>query len=160
RNRLHAGDPTQNGLPVHDRPDLPGDYHAGPVDHLVAVLDAGLQVFCQGLVVLFDLPDGAVDGVAEGVTDVLALVSDPALSHAEVLDALDVLDQGRHLLLDFLNAGVTTTYTRFSHFLEHFPRLLLALVQRTPVRDVSGVPQGDTLGHLVAIFNILRSDAA
>jgi hypothetical protein len=47
-------------LSVHDEPNVPGDGDAGPVDDLVAVVDAGLQVFCQRLIVLLDLFDGPV----------------------------------------------------------------------------------------------------
>src|SRR5690606_40299508 len=46
---------SRTGLLVDDGADVPDDGRSGPVDHLVAVLDAGLQMLGQGFVVL---PDG------------------------------------------------------------------------------------------------------
>ena len=47
-------------------------------DRIVAVLDGVLQVLGQRLVVLVDLLDGPVDGVAECVADVFSPVGDLA----------------------------------------------------------------------------------
>ncbi len=65
----------RTGLLVDDGADIPSDRHSGPIDDLVAVLDAGLQVLGNRLVPLLDLLDRPVDGVAESVTDVFALVA-------------------------------------------------------------------------------------
>ena len=68
----------QTALPVHDGTNLPGDSDLRSVDRLVAVLDGVLQVLGQRLVVLVDLLDGPVDGVAERVADVFSPVGDLA----------------------------------------------------------------------------------
>lgn len=68
--------------------------------------DAGLQVSGWRLVELFDLLDGTVNGIAEGVPHVLALVSGLALMPAQAFAAVHCLGQEGHLLLNFIDSGV------------------------------------------------------
>jgi hypothetical protein len=53
-----------NGLSIHDESNVPGDRRLGSVAHHLATLDAVVQVFCQQLVVLRNLLDGTVTGIA------------------------------------------------------------------------------------------------
>jgi hypothetical protein len=67
------------------------------------VLDAGLQVLGQRLVVLSDGRDRPVDGVTEGVSDVLALVTSLAELAAFGGSSADGTENLRQLVLDLFN---------------------------------------------------------
>jgi hypothetical protein len=95
----------------------------------------------QGFVVLPDGLDRPVNSVAEGVADVLPLVTHLPLATAQTFPFLDGFRQERHLLLDLLDARVILGVTSLLDFAEQLLCARPVLIDRLPIRHITGIGQ-------------------
>ena len=142
------------GLLVHDRANLPDDVGLRPVNRFVPVLDGLSQMSGEGGVVRVNGSDGSMDGVAEGVPEILALVfgfAKFATQSGRFVDGAG--DPGYFFLETSLFdrlAGIPDILNLSEYLLGSFPVLLDGF----PVGNESCIPERNPLRNLQPVLSV------